>query len=58
MLQERGIDVIDLTPYLRKASRKENKYNQIWWSDDTHWNSYGIKVGVLNSLESIKCMQD
>ena len=43
MLQERGIDVIDLTPYLRKASRKENKYNQIWWSDDTHWNSNGIK---------------
>ena len=58
LLQERGIDVIDLTPYLRKASQEENRNNQIWWSDDTHWNSRGIKVGVLNSLEKIKCMQD
>ena len=58
LLQKSGIDVIDLTPYLRKASQKENGNNQIWWSDDTHWNSQGIKVGVLNSLESIKCMQN
>jgi len=58
LLQKRGIDVIDLTPYLRKASQEENGNNQIWWSDDTHWNSQGIKVGVLNSLKSIKCMQN
>ena len=58
VLQEIGIEVVDLTPYLRKASQEENRNNQIWWSDDTHWNSRGIKVGVLNSLEKIKCMQD
>ncbi len=58
LLQERGIDVIDLTPNLRKASQEENGNYQIWWSDDTHWNSQGIKVGVLNSLGSIKCMQN
>ena len=46
LLQESGIDVIDLTPYLRKASQEENGNNQIWWSDDTHWNANGIKVEI------------
>ena len=58
MLKERGMDIIDLTPYLRKASQKENKKNQIWWSDDTHWNSHGIREGVLNSLELTRCVLD
>ena len=59
--QNRGIDVVDLTLSLRKAAAKEHNSTStspIWWSDDTHWNSYGIKVGALTSIKSLKCLQN
>lgn len=42
-----GIEVIDLTPFLIKESKQllpQKKFT--FWSDDTHWNQYGIAVAA------------
>ena len=34
----------------------EQKENPIWWSDDTHWNARGIRIGAETSVKLIKCL--
>jgi hypothetical protein len=50
-----GIQVLDLTPALRKESLKRLKNNQFtFFKDDTHWNSYGVKASMEFLKENIK----
>lgn len=56
-LHNLGIDIVDLTSPLREAARKEDKRNRIWWSDDTHWNANGIRVGANASSKAIRCLR-
>ena len=52
-LQKDGIDIVDLTLPFQEAAAKEQKKNSIWWSDDSHWNARGIRLGVETALNSI-----
>ena len=56
-LQKDGIDIIDLTLPFQKFAKRERKDNPIWWSDDTHWNARGIRLGAETSLNSIDCLK-
>lgn len=50
-----NIPVIDLTPALQKAAKNHLVNNEfVYWRDDTHWNSHGIKA-VLSDI--IQCAQ-
>lgn len=45
--QELGVEVLDLTPELQRASREllpEGKLT--FWPDDTHWNPAGIRIAA------------
>ena len=56
-LQKLGIDFVDLTLPLKEEAKREGKENPIWWSDDTHWNSRGIKLGAETSIKSLECLR-
>lgn len=55
-LKNDGIDVVDLTPYLREAASDEVAQGAIWWSDDTHWNARGIRVAAEVSVDLLGCL--
>ena len=55
-LQKDGIDIVDLTLSFQEAAKRETKDNPIWWSDDTHWNARGIRLGAETSLKSLSCL--
>ena len=56
-LQKDGIDIVDLTLPFQEAAAKEQKKNSIWWSDDSHWNARGIRLGAETALNSIDCLR-
>ena len=55
-LQKNGIDFVDLTPSFQEAAKSETKDNPIWWSDDSHWNARGIRLGAETSIKSLNCL--
>ena len=57
-LQKEGIDIVDLTLPFQEAAKRERKENPIWWSDDTHWNARGIRIGAKTALKSVDCLQE
>ena len=52
----RGVPVMDLTPPLREAARRElGAGRYVYWRDDTHWNGLGIRAvapAVKSCLEA------
>lgn len=44
-LRQSGIEVMDLTPSLKRAAKAEGA-PLLYWPDDTHWNKYGIRVAA------------
>lgn len=56
-LTKSGIRVIDLTPSLRRAARSGNSDQDIWWTDDTHWNRNGIKVAARTIASDSECLK-
>jgi len=56
-LTKTGIRVIDLTPTLSTAARSSNSDQDIWWTDDTHWNQKGIRLAARAIADDPKCLK-
>lgn len=51
-----GIPVVDLTPALREAARRQLEENGtlVFWPDDTHWNEHGIATAARAVCETLQ----
>lgn len=53
LLEAHGVRAIDAWPTLRAEQKRLGDQGLLYWADDTHWNRYGIAVGVQRVIDVI-----